>query len=73
MGEPGSLVVLGVDEDLGLAGEAAERCGVQDPIPVTLEAGPPLVGLLLDRSVARSGSMGCSRAQQERFSVRPSF
>ena len=46
VGEAGALVVLGEDEHLGLAGQAAERGGVQYPVPVPLEAGAPLVGLL---------------------------
>ena len=46
VGEAGPLVVLGEDEDLGLAGQPAEGGGVQDPVPVPLEAGAPRVGLL---------------------------
>ena len=46
VGEAGALVVLGEDEDLGLAGQPAERGGVQDAVAVALEAGAPGVGLL---------------------------
>ena len=46
VGQPGALVVLGEDEDLGLAGQAAEGGGVEDAVAVALEAGAPRVGLL---------------------------
>ena len=46
VGQPGPLVVVGEDEDLGLAGQPAEGGGVQDAVPVALEAGAPRVGLL---------------------------
>ena len=44
VGEPGALVVVGEDEDLGLAGQPAERAGVQDAVAVALEAGAPRSG-----------------------------
>ena len=46
VGQPGPLVVGGVDHDLGLAGQPAEGGGVHDPVPVPLEAGALLVRLL---------------------------
>jgi hypothetical protein len=46
VGEAGPLMVLGEDEHLGLAGQAAERGGVEDPVPVPLEAGAPGVRFL---------------------------
>ena len=46
VGQAGALVVLGEDEDLGLAGQPAERGGVQNAVAVALEAGAPGVGLL---------------------------
>ena len=46
MGQAGALVIGGKDEHLGLAGQAAERGRVQDPVPVALEAGAPRIGLL---------------------------
>ena len=46
MGQPRALMVLGEDEDLGLAGQPAEGGGVEDTVAVTLEAGAPHVGLL---------------------------
>ena len=45
VGQPGALVIGREDEHLGLAGQAPEGGGVQDAVPVALEAGPPLVGL----------------------------
>ena len=52
VGEPGALVVVGEDEHLGLAGQAAERGGVQDAVAVALEAGAQRIGLLLGRARA---------------------
>ena len=46
VGQPGALVVGGVDHHLGLAGQPAEGGGVHDPVPVALEAGPLGVRLL---------------------------
>ncbi len=46
VGQPGPLVVVGEHEDLGLAGQSAEGGGVEDAVPIPLEAGPPAVGLL---------------------------
>ena len=46
VGEPGPLMVLGKDEDLGLAGQPPEGGGVQDAVPVALEAGAQRIGLL---------------------------
>jgi hypothetical protein len=63
MGEASALVVLGVDEDLGFSRKATEGCSMQDSIPVTLKAGPPLIGLFLNGAIARPSSMGCSGAQ----------
>ena len=44
VGEPGALVVVGEDEDLGLAGQPAEGGRVQDAVAVALEAGAQRVG-----------------------------
>ena len=46
VGEARPLMVLWEDEHLGLAGQAAERGGVEDPVPVPLETGAPRVRLL---------------------------
>ena len=47
VGEAGALVVVGEDEDLGLAGEAPEGGGtVQDAVAVALEARAHRIGLL---------------------------
>ena len=40
------VVALGVEEDLRLVLQAAERLGVDDPVAVPLERGPERVGLL---------------------------
>ena len=47
VGEAGALVVVREDEDLGLAGQPAEGGGVEDAVPIALEAGAPRVRLLL--------------------------
>ncbi len=65
VGQTGALVVVGEDEDLGLAGEAAEGGGVQDPVAVPFEAGPPRVRLLGSGAGARSGCTGGSRGEVE--------
>ena len=44
MGEAGALVVVGEHEDLGLAGQASERRGVQDAVTVAFEAGAQRIG-----------------------------
>ncbi len=57
--QSGALVVGGEDEDLRLSRQTAEGGGVQDAVPVALEAGPPRVGLFGDESAsARSGPGG---------------
>ena len=53
VGEARAHVVIGEDEDLGLAGEAAKGARVQDAVAVALETGAELVGLFLARSVSR--------------------
>ena len=58
VGETGAHVVVGEDEDLGLAGEASKRAGVQDPIAVALKAGAKLVGLLF--ALARARLRNCA-------------
>jgi hypothetical protein len=55
VGEACALVVFGKDEDLGLAGKAAKRSGVQDAITVTLEAGTKWIGFFVDGAVAGTG------------------
>ena len=63
VGEPGALVILGEDEDLGLAGQAPERGGVEDPVTVTFETGAPGIGLL--GAVPIPGSHGPAGARYE--------
>ena len=58
VGEAGALMVLGEDEDLCLAGQPAERGGVEDAVAVALEAGAPGVGLLGLRPVAGARRRG---------------
>ena len=56
------VVALGVDEDLRLVLQAAERLGVEDPVTVTLEGGPELVRWLgLDPATRRLGAHGRRR------------
>ena len=52
MGQSGPLVVVGEDEDLGLASKSAKGGGMEDPVTVPLEAGSPLVGFLWDCPLA---------------------
>src|SRR4051812_35282743 len=47
MGQSGALVVVGKHEHLRLAGQPAERTGVQDAIAVALEACAPSIRSLL--------------------------
>ena len=61
VGEPRALVVVGEHEDLRLAGQPAERRGVEDAVAVALEARAPLVGLLGPGPVAGAdGPRGAS-------------
>ena len=53
VGEAGALVVVGEHEHLCLAGQAAERAGVQDAVAVAFEAGAPRIGRFLDRRGCR--------------------
>ncbi len=69
MGQPGALMVLGEDEDLGLAGQAAEGGGVEDAVAVALEAGAPLVGLLGARAFAGARGAGGSGREQRRLEL----
>ena len=76
------VVALGVDEDLRLVLQPAERLGVEDAVAVALERGAELVGLLgpgsaaagvADRVAAgasRSSSASrASRSRRTRFAV----
>ena len=65
VGEPGALVVVGEDEHLGLAGQPAERRGVEDAVAVALEAGAPLVGLLGHGAVAGAAARVAAGGQHE--------
>jgi hypothetical protein len=71
VGEPGPLMVVREDEDLGLPGEPPERRGVKDPVPVPLEACPPGVGLLRAGAVTGSERAGCAGSQCCRLEVLP--
>ena len=51
-------MVLGEHEHLGLAGQPAEGAGVQDPVPVSLEAGALRVGGFLGRPGRRRRGTG---------------
>ena len=46
------MVALGIEEDLCLVLQSAERLRVDDPIPISLECRPKLVGLLGARAAA---------------------
>ena len=54
--EPGALVVIGEHEHLGLAGQSAERAGVEDAVAVAFEARAPWVGLFVEQPLA--GTVG---------------
>ncbi len=60
---PVALMVAGEHEDLGLAGQAPECRIVEDPVPVTLEAGSVRVGDLVDGTVAGAGCLRGVRCQ----------
>src|ERR1035438_9659759 len=51
-------VVVGKDEDLGLARESPKRARMQDAVAVTLEAGAKLIRFLFTRPVSRAVSPG---------------
>jgi hypothetical protein len=53
------VVTFGVDEDLGLVFEAAERFGMQDAIAVALKGGAELVVLLRFCPTGAVGGLGC--------------
>ena len=75
VGQPGPLVVVGEDEDLGLAGQPPERRGVQDPVAVPLEAGPPRGPAPRSgpgcRRPSRTGGSGCQLVPLELLAARP--
>lgn len=60
--EAGAHVIVGEDEDLGLARESSKRRRVQDAVPVTFETGAVGVRLLRANSVTRPhGPSGTTR------------
>ena len=65
VGEPGDVVVVvGVDEHLGLVLEAAERIGVDDAVAVAFETGPVGVGGFFDQPSAAGRGSGGGRAEE---------
>ena len=71
VGQPGPLVVAGVDHDLGLAGQPAKGGGVHDPVPVPLEAGALLVRRLRLGPVDRRPRPGWRRVASSRVPAAP--
>ena len=71
VGQPGPLVVTGVDHDLGLAGQPAERGRVHDPVPVPLEAGALGVRFLGPARFPRASARGWPRAAGVRLPTPP--
>ena len=67
MGQPCALVIVGKDEHLRLAGQPAERTGMQDAVTITLEAGSPGIWRLLDGPPAPA--LGSGRQPREGFIV----
>lgn len=63
MGESGALVIRGVDDDLGLAGQASKRRRVDDTVPVAFETGAFRIRLLRTSSVPGTTGQGRARAQ----------
>jgi hypothetical protein len=61
--EPGALMIGREDEDLGLAGQAAERRGVEDAVTVPFETGADGVGGLGPGPV--TGADGPCRSRSE--------
>ena len=64
--EARSLMVVGKDEDLGLAGQSTERGGVKNAIAIALETGAERIGLLRDGSPSGADRPG-GQAGQARF------
>ena len=60
-----------IDDDLGLAGQASERSGVHDSVPVAFETGALVVGLLCDRSLPRSFGKGSTGSERRTLALLP--
>ncbi len=58
------VIVVGRDEHLTLAGEAAERAAVVDPVEVALEARAVRIGRLGPGPVAGADRSGCADGQR---------
>lgn len=61
MGQAGALMIVREDEHLGLSSQAAEGGGMENAVPVALEAGALGVGPLLSSPVA--GTLGSGGAR----------
>jgi hypothetical protein len=70
MGQTSSLMVVGKDEDLGLAGQSTKGRGVQNAVAIAFEAGAVRIGLLVDDSPSGAGR---SRRQSRQVSVEEVF
>src|SRR4029079_10152091 len=69
VGQPRALMIVREHEDLGLAGEPAERAGMQDAIAISLEARAPRVRSLVDRPRTGTGGSSCRRRKYRVFGV----
>ena len=68
MGQAGAVVIPFMDdENLGLVFEAPEGGGMDDAVPVPLEAGPVRMFLLFVKAPARLGGEGRVRSQNLAF------
>ncbi len=68
VGQASALVVVGEDEDLGLACQTPERRRMQDAVTVAFETGAELIGFLFDEAVAAIVGAGCQ--ERHRFVLR---
>ena len=71
VGQPGPLMITGIDHHLGLAGQPAERGRVHDPVPVPLEAGPLGVRFLFPGTVSGAPGAGGAGPQPYGFPLLP--
>src|ERR1035437_9991066 len=61
MGQPCALMIVREDEHLGLPGQTTEGRGMEDPVTVPFEAGPPWIRLLWPLPGAAAMGEGCPR------------
>jgi hypothetical protein len=73
VGQPGALVVAWKDDNLGLAGQAPERCGVHNAIAVTFEACALVIRFLRDGPTSCAFGKCGARAEHRSFALLSKF